>query len=143
MDEKQRSRFEQIEQIAREATDKEIAFLQHILLVSSSTLGILVSLHPQTLGSQSIRFLFVAVVVIIGLAILSNTIALYSQIKLVRRAQSAIANEYAAAFQENRKAKPVCVYRTKWHKYSEPATYVLLLVALVLLCAYAICVAWC
>lgn len=50
-----------------------------------------------------------------------------------------MANEYRAALQEKRKPKVVCIEQTKLHVFCEKATYILLFVALLLLCAYAIC----
>lgn len=131
--------FEQIEGLSREAEAKESSFLQHILLVTSSTLGILVSLHPSAPEHRYSRWVFVLSVVALGMALLCDTLSLYAQTRLVRRAQKKLSEECSSAIRENRSMNPVCVGREKYHVFCERATYILLVIALICLCSYAVC----
>lgn len=131
--------FEQIERLSREAEAKESSFLQHILLVTSSTLGILVSLHPSAPEHRYSRWVFVLSVVALGMAVLCNTFSLYARTRLVRRAQKELSDECSKAIRENRPMNPVCVGWEKYHVFCERATYILLVVALISLCSYAVC----
>ena len=130
--------FEQIERLSREAEAKESSFLQHILLVTSSTLGILVSLHPSAPEHRYSRWVFVLSVVALGMAVLCNTFSLYARTRLVRRAQKELSDECSKAIRENRPMNPVCV-GWEYHVFCERATYILLVVALISLCSYAVC----
>lgn len=121
------------------AADKEYAFLQHLLLVSSSIFGILISLHPNTPEYLYSRWVFVLSALTLGAAILCNTVALYAQSRLVRRTQKMLSEEGIAAIHEKRHIRPVRINKLRYHVFCEIATYVLLLIALVLLCVYAVC----
>lgn len=131
--------LKQLAQLSREASAKESAFLQHILLVASSTFGILISLHPSVPEYRYSRLGFVLSVAILGLAILCNAIALFAQSRLPRRAQKDLSEEGRAAIRENRPVNQICVQRKKYHVFCERATYILLVVALISLCSYAVC----
>ncbi len=133
------SHLEKLEELARESAEKQHTFLQHILLVSSSSLGILISLHPTTPEYLYTRWGFLLSVILLGLSVPLGTIALYSQTKLVDRARQAFANECAKSIGENRSPRMVTVAKTKTHVFCERATYILLSLGWLCLCFYAVC----
>lgn len=131
--------LKQLAQLSREASAKESAFLQHILLVASSTFGILISLHPSVPEYRYSRLGFVLSVAILGSAILCNAIALFAQSRLPRRAQKDLSEKSIASIQEDKPMEPICVDKKKYHIFCERATYILLVIALICLCSYAVC----
>lgn len=134
-----KSTFEQGARLSREATDKESAFLQHILLVASSMFGILISLHPKSPEYLYSRWGFVLSVLSLALAILLGSLALYGRSRLARRAQKRLSEEGRAAIREHRPMSPVYLSLSGYYALCEKAVYTLFLIALVLLCTYALC----
>ena len=133
------SHLEKLEDLAREFAEKQCTFFQHILLVASSSLGILISLHPTTPVLRYSRWGFLLSVILLGLAVASGTITLYSQTKLVDRARQAFADECVKSLEEKRPPKMVTVAKTRIHVFCEKATYILLSLGWLCLCAYAVC----
>jgi hypothetical protein len=60
--------------LAEKASQLRFAFFQHILLVSASVLGILISLHENSSPCIYIRLVFLLSLVLFGLGILSTGI---------------------------------------------------------------------
>ena len=111
--------LEKLEQLARESTEKQCTFLQHILLVASSSLGILISLHPTTPEHLYSRWGFLLSVILLGLSVASGTGTLYSQTKLVDRARKAFADECVKSLEEKRSPRMVYIAKTKIHVFCE------------------------
>lgn len=133
------STLEQVARLSREATDKESEFLRYILLAASGMLGILISLHSASPECLYSRWAFLLSVLSLALAILLGSLVLYDLSKLARRAQEMLSEEYAAAIREHRPQKPIFLTHARYYAFCEIATYILLLLSLVLLCAYAVC----
>ena len=129
------SKLSELSDITQESADIQRSFLQHALLVSSSMLGILVSLHTTTPQCRWLRWVFA-----LAVGVLANAIALYAQTRLADRVVRKYAAEYKAALSEHRQLHPVVVNKTMLHTACERATYILLLSALLLLGIYAVCI---
>ena len=134
------SKLSELSDITQESADIQRSFLQHALLVSSSMLGILVSLHTTAPQGRWLRWVFALAVGILVLGVLANAIALYAQTRLADRVVRKYAAEYKAALSEHRQLHPVVVNKTMLHTACERATYILLLSALLLLGIYAVCI---
>jgi len=61
-------------------------FLQHLLLVASGTLGVLISLHSKDIQQPHIRWVFFAGLILLAACILSSVMALY-YVVLIREYQ--------------------------------------------------------
>lgn len=128
----------QVEKLARESSEKQYLFFQHILLVSASIFGIVVSLHSYSASPLYIRLVFALSMVLFALGILTTGIVLYNQTYLAERMQKAFGDECKIAVTENRNWKGVAVHKLKIHIFCEKATYILLLAALFFLCLYSL-----
>ena len=134
------SKLSELSDITQESADIQRSFLQHALLVSSSMLGIPVSLHTTTPQCRWLRWVFALAVGILVLGVLANATALYAQTRLADRVVRKYAAEYKAALSEHRQLRPVVVNKTMLHTACERATCILLLSALLLLGFYAVCI---
>lgn len=134
-----KSTLEQGARLSREATDKESEFLRYILLAASSIFGILISLHPKSPEYIYSRWVFLLSVLTLALALLLGSLALYGRPRLPRRAQKRLSEESRAAIREHRPMNPVYITVSGYYSLCEKAAYTLLLIALVLLCTYALC----
>lgn len=62
-------------------SENKVAWKQHLLLVSTTLLGVLVALHRTSIYNPLSRYLWAASVVLLALGILCNAVALYTHIE--------------------------------------------------------------
>ncbi|MDR1198516.1 MAG: hypothetical protein LBK94_05830 [Prevotellaceae bacterium] len=83
--------------LGREAIQKRDTFFRHVLLVSSSIFGILVSLHTSSSSCLHIRLVFLLSVVLLALGILLAGIVVYDHAMIFERARRDHYNAVEAA----------------------------------------------
>jgi hypothetical protein len=64
--------------IEKESVSDQQKFFQHILLVASSTFGILISFHDTAAQCQCTRRVFLLAIILLSIGILASAVALYA-----------------------------------------------------------------
>lgn len=122
-------------------SEKRHALLQHILLVSATLFGILISLHNSSSHPPLTRYCFAVSICLLGLGIFLTGVALYGHIDTVDRARKAFVDESKIAFLEHRSPEPVGVPPGKQFVFAEKLSYVMLSFSVIFLCAYSVLIA--
>lgn len=99
-------------------------WLQHILLLSTTLFGILISLHDRTLENLYARWSFALAVVLLGFGILMIAISLYAHINTLKRVRILYSEEAITALRENREAGYVGVNERKVFGVCEKIGYI-------------------
>lgn len=81
-------------------SEKKVAWKQHLLLVSTTLLGVLVALHRTSIDNPLSRYLWAASVVLLALGILCNAVALYTHIESFGRLLDKYRREAPEQYQE-------------------------------------------
>lgn len=97
----------QLADLLNQATRQEESFYKHILLVSSSIFGILISLHTNSSPHLYIRVVFLCSVFSLALGILTSAIVLHSYVRLLKKTHQAYRNEFLKSHKEKRMMSPV------------------------------------
>ena len=118
------------------ASEKKISFLQHVLLVSASILGVIISLHTTNSQFLHIRLVFLASTVFLLLGTLSLALVLYDFSVLPERCRESFRKEVQDALQKDRKCDIVTVPHKKRTLFLEKASYIFLTLGLILLVTY-------
>ena len=121
----------------RHVFELQHAYLQHLLLVSSSTLSIVISLHTYTDSPLCIRLVFATSVVLLSIGTLSGLVALYSQKQIPERARRLYFDEYIKTLQ-GLEPSPVIVLKTRTPKICETTTLYTFALSILSLATYAI-----
>lgn len=121
-----------------DATLKQETFFQHILIVSSGILGIVISLHTNNSPYICIRLVFVLALILLALGCLTTAIALYDYSRLPDRASRDFQDELQIALREDRKANPVLVTFGKRTLFCQKACLILLPMGICVLTLYSI-----
>jgi hypothetical protein len=124
--------------LAEKSADRQLSFFQHILLVSSSTFGILISLHSNSSSCLYIRMVFSLATVLLSLGCLSSALAVFDHSFLVERARQAFRSEVQNAIREDREVTFVVVEKKKRTVFCEKACYILLCMSMLLLSFYSV-----
>lgn len=127
--------------ITNQLAEKRHAFLQHVLLVSSTMFGILISLHSNGSELQLARLCFAISLCLLGLGILLTGISLYGHIDSISQARKAYLDEAQNALHEGRATEHVSAPAGTIYVFCEKACYVLLSLSLLLLSCYSIMIA--
>jgi len=112
--------------------------LHHLLLVASSLLGILVSLHGNNDASILLRWVFATISVLLSLSILTAAISLYAELHYVQRAKERYVSSSIEAVRDGRAAEPVFVKPLKIFSICQTAAYVCFAASIVALAWYAV-----
>lgn len=123
-------------EMTNEASEKRISFFQHVLLVSASILGVIISLHTTNSQCLYIRLVFLASTVFLLLGTLSLAVVLYDFSILAERARQSFRKEVQDALQKDRKCEMVFVGNPKRTLFLEKIAYIFLILGFILLVAY-------
>lgn len=106
--------------------------------MSSSILGILISLHDNKIECLYIRVAFLIAILFLAVGILSLTIMLYDRSMLVEHARQKFAEEARNALQEDRELRSICVPDGKRLKICKIISYTTLPFSLLMLIIYTV-----
>jgi len=121
--------------------EKRHAFLQHILLVSTTLFGVLIALQQKSSEWLAARLCFALALVLLGFGILLTSIALYGHIAAVSRSRDLYLAQSKNALREPRATLPVSTPSKKIFVRSETTAYVFFCFSLILLSCYAVIIA--
>lgn len=130
--------FHKTQELTRDSFEKQLSFHQHILLVSSSVLSIVISLHSYNESPLYIRVIFISAVILLTLGVLTCAIALYSQKEITERGRQAYISAHIEALRTGKNPGVVSIKKTSLHKTCETLTCILLPLSIVLLAIYTI-----
>ncbi|WP_430973402.1 hypothetical protein [Sunxiuqinia rutila] len=130
------NQLEQLNEIVKESADKKISFYKHVILVSSSILGIIISLHTTTSQCLYVRLTFVFSVISLLIGILSMVVVIYDFSHLPERILPVLQSEIENALKKDEKVKPVFVKHKKRTLILEKMSYLFLLLGMALLVTY-------
>jgi hypothetical protein len=133
-------RMQELNKIVQQSADKKEIFWQHILLVSSTILGILIALHQTSILSPHIRLVFLLANFLLLIGILTSGIVLYDYTNLAERLRQAYHSELDTAFHEDRKVEAVFVKKKKRTLICEKIALISLAAGMISLFAYALLV---
>ena len=124
-------------ELSKEMALQAISFWQNLLLVSSSVVCILISLHNSSHSNLYTRWAYLLAVLFLSLGSLSSGIVLYKQSRLFRNARRALIDEYKDASKQGRRMKRV-VFVPKTHSaFLEILAFFLMLLGIFFLVSYA------
>ena len=134
--------LKELAQIVNELSDKKAVFYRHILLISTTLFGILISLHSKGSYILYVRLFFALAIVSLALGILSVAIVLYGQIEDYRSLKDNYVKEALSAEREFRQMGPVLPDDRKIFLFFEKAAYKCFGVCLLLLSCYSVLLAF-
>jgi hypothetical protein len=128
---------ERFNDLANRLMDKRFGTLRHLLLVASTALGILVSLHSNSSQPYIHRLLFGSATALLSLGCISIVVALYGEIDTLTRLLRSLHAELKRAKSVGERAKPVGVGAKKLFLAAETCAYVFVAISFLLLSLYA------
>jgi hypothetical protein len=133
-----RDQLPKLAKLAEKSSRLRFAFFQHILLVSASVLGILISLHENSSPCIYIRLVFLLSLLLFGLGILSTGIVVYDHSLLQEDLQKRYSEESQQALREERELSPLFAKKKKRTVFHEKWSLILLASGMIVLMVYAI-----
>lgn len=127
-----------MEDLTNQSSQRTLSFWQHILLVSSSIDGILISLHAGQSEHIYTQLAFLLSTVVLSLGILTTSIVVYDYSMLLERARQKFADEFQNALQEGREMRDVLVGTRKRTKFFEIFSLISLICAILFMLLYTI-----
>ncbi|MDR3350737.1 MAG: hypothetical protein LBN98_03685 [Prevotellaceae bacterium] len=128
--------------LKNQLTEQRIAYLRYILLITSTLMGLLISLHGSTIVALSVRLAFACSMVLICIGLLTGAVAVYL---LSITARKNLVEDYQHKLQDARTTSsamlPVSGHPPKLFAVCEKTCYIALLLAVVSLTLYAVSVA--
>jgi hypothetical protein len=123
--------------------EKKISFLRFLATLVLSLIGLLTALHKTTGNSPLVRVSFALTIVLLASALLSLLITLYNlDIKGRKGLAENYRNELQSAYQQDRAMQPVYAGDDKRYEQYEKTSYILLVLSVFLLSAYAVLLAF-
>jgi hypothetical protein len=113
-----------LEHLTNLLAEKRASWSQQLLLISSSLLGILVSLHAKSSDSLYVRLCFALAIVLLAIGILLTAVSLYSYVEAISRTRQAYKLEAIDALHHNRETKPVSAPVKKIFVFCEKTGYI-------------------
>ena len=132
----------QLNELMNESNNKKTSFFQHILLVSSSILGIILSLHTVNSQYLYIRLIFIISAFLLLIGTLCMALVLYDFSHLQERARQSFHKSIEDALKNDKKVQPVFVKNKKRTSICEIIAYSSLTTALCLLVLYNILISF-
>lgn len=126
-----------MEDLMNKSTDKILSLWQHILLVSSSIDGVLISLHSGSPSDLYTRVVFFLTVFVLSFGVSCSAIVLYDIAMLSERARLEFLEEYKKSIQEDRKMGDVYVGYKRRTLFCKKCSYICFGLSLLLLLSYA------
>jgi hypothetical protein len=121
-----------------EAGRKRDSFFRHVLLVSSSIFGIVVSLHTSSSSCLYIRLVFGFSMVLLALGILLAGIVVYDYSMIYERLRQDHHKEVGSAIKKRREVSPVLLRERKRTRICGRVSLFLLVAGVVMLTVYKI-----
>ena len=113
-----------LEQLTHLLSEKRASWSQQLLLISSTLLGVLVSLHAKSSDNLYVRLCFALAIVLLAIGILLTAVSLYSHIEAISRTRQEYTQESISALHDNRASKPVSVPAKKIFVFCEKTGYI-------------------
>lgn len=129
--------LKQSTELLNQSTEKEESFYKHILLVSSSIFGILISLHSTNSQPQHIRWVFLCSIILLALGILSTIIVFRSYSKLLKKALQTYNDELLKSQIERRQMNCVFAKQSKITIVCKAFSLTFLTLAIIFLTLYS------
>lgn len=127
-----------IADLSQKSAEKREFFFQQILIVSTGTLGILLSLHTQQSESLYTRLVFLFAVLLLSLGSLTAGITFYDYSMLSERTRQSFQIEVEKALDEGREAQAVFVKKKRRTLFCENFSLIALILGLFTLFVYAV-----
>ena len=127
-----------MKELSEKANEKTLSLWQHILLVSSSIDGVLISLHIESPSCLYIRLVFLLSVFLLSVGVSCSAIVLFDLTALHERARQEFLHEYEKAIQDDRKLNPVYVGYKKRTLICQKTSYWCFALSMLLLLTYTI-----
>lgn len=127
-----------MEDLTNQSSQRTLSFWQHILLVSSSIDGILISLHTGQSEHIYTQLAFLLSTVVLSLGILTTSIVVYDYSMLLERTRQKFADEFQNALREGREMRNVVVDTRKRTKFFENFSLISLICAILFMLLYTI-----
>jgi hypothetical protein len=125
--------------LTREENNTLCIWFRHVILVTSTLFGILISLHSNTPDSLYARLCFSLANILLALAIAGLLSVLYNlSAGTARNLRAAYQREVENARRECRETRPVGVHISKGVFFVEKASYICIAAALLLLAFYSL-----
>ena len=121
----------------KKSQDSQEQFFRQMLLVCSTILGILVSLHQIPSEVRYSRVVFLAAVALLAASILAVSIVLYDYSKMPIRIWKAYQDKIEEARTENRTVRPFLVKHLRRTLFFQRTACLLMALSLVSLVVYA------
>ena len=138
MDAKYMPWFRKLQELTLHSYEKQLSFLQHVLLVASSVLSIVISLHTNNESPLYIRWVFAIAVSLLTAGVVTCSIALYMQTRIPERGRQLYVREHIQSIRTGKEPQPASVHKTATHLFCEKATCILLPLSILLLAVYTI-----
>lgn len=134
-----RTSLEQLIEIGNKRDEVHFNFIKQILLMASSLLGILVSLHKISNAQILHRTTFSVALGLLALGIIMLTVALSAQVSMQKEIFMKWKAEVTKQFKdESYKTKPIYGEPSKFYSFCEKIGYSSLLLSIIALTFYAI-----
>ena len=131
-----KEQIRQLTEVMEKSTEKKISFFQHLLLVSASIVGIVISLHTTNSESLYIRWVFLVSTTLLSLGALSLAVVLYDFSRIQETLCQVLRTEIQDAIKTDRECKIVSVDNKKRTLFLEKTSYILLTLGFVLQITY-------
>jgi len=128
--------FEQLTELTEKIGERQSEWFRHLLLIASSLLGILVSLHSKTDNGYSARLIFLLVVFFLMFGILTGSLCLYAEIHAMKKAKRLYIEEAKNSLAENRDIQAVFSKKPLWFSVCQVSTYIIFSGSVMLLAVY-------
>lgn len=132
------TQFKKVQEITDKSFQLRLSFWQHILLVSSSIDGILISLHVGNSGCIYTQVAFVLSIFLLTLGVLSTTIVVYDHPMLVERTRQEFLQRLQIGFRNNQKIGAVVPKKKKRTVFCERFSCVSFVLALFFMLVYTL-----
>lgn len=133
------SDYEKLSKITVEENEALRAWFRHVLLVTSTLLGILISLHPTSQGILLPRLCYSLAAFLLALGILGTFVVLYNFSAIsARKVRKTYSDELKNAIREQRDIRIVGVKTPKYVYIIEKVSYGCIGGAFVLLALYSL-----
>ncbi len=129
---------QELEHLTNLSTAKKESYFRYMTLIVSSTLGILISLSDMSHEHLYIRLVFLLTIVLFALALIANSVVIYDFQETAERARLAHWEETYNSLKEHRKMGSIKLDYLSRTTFCISASYVLWLLALISLVAYAV-----
>ena len=131
-----RKQIEVLTELIKDSLEKKISFFQHLLLVSASIVGIIISLHTTNSQHLYIRLVFLVSTTFLSLGTLCMAVVLYDFSNSRELLRQAFHNEIQDAMKMDRQCNIVSVDHKKRTLFLEKTSYILLTLGFVLQITY-------